>query len=77
MTVALARGAGELDFEMFKNKLEETAEYIVLTMRDHIFKEDNILYPAAKEMLKEGDWDGIRNICDDIGYTELTPEESL
>ncbi|MFW6238852.1 MAG: DUF438 domain-containing protein, partial [Halanaerobiales bacterium] len=36
---ALAEGAGELDFEMFKNELEETVEYIVLTMRDHIFKE--------------------------------------
>ncbi|MFW5988417.1 MAG: DUF438 domain-containing protein [bacterium] len=70
----LAHNAGEMDFSKFKQELKENAEYLVLTLRDHIFKENNILYPTAKEVIEENKWDSIKEKCNEIGYCCFTPE---
>ena len=69
----LAQDVGNMNFDKFKEELNENAAYIVLTLRDHIFKEDNILYPTAKEVIVESKWDEIENKFDKIGYCSFTP----
>mgnify|MGYP001045066727 CR=1 FL=1 len=71
----LAENAGEMDFETFKKKLDTTSKFILLTLRDHIFKENNILYPAALQSIEdEATWNDLKAKCDSIGYCCFTPE---
>lgn len=54
-------------------EIKELIDFLGLNLRDHIFKENNILYPSA---LKQIDgWDKIKRECDDIGYCCFTPSE--
>ena len=63
-------------FYDFKKKLNTTAQFIVTILRDHIFKENNILYPTALEVIKEkGVWKKMEDDCDKIGYCCFTPEQ--
>ncbi len=66
----------ELSEELEKNKekILELADHLSIKLRDHIFKENNILYPSAVDELN--DWDEIKKEADEIGYCCFTPEES-
>lgn len=70
----LAENVGEIDFDQFQSELQAHTEYIVLTLRDHIFKENNILYPTAKDVIEESKWEEIKAQSDKIGYCSFTPE---
>ena len=52
-------------------EIKKTIDHIVFHLRDHIFKENNILYPSALNELE--DWDVIKKECDSIGYCCFTP----
>jgi DUF438 domain-containing protein len=53
----------------FKVKLNSITKYLCPTMTEHLFQEDNILYPIALEVVKdENVWKKIKAVCDDIGY---------
>lgn len=70
----LAERVATMDYEEFKAALAETAGYVVFNLRDHIFKENNILYPSAIETITEASaWDAIQAKCDAIGYCPFTP----
>ncbi|TDO94415.1 hypothetical protein DFR79_10393 [Halanaerobium saccharolyticum] len=73
----LAEKAGEIDFDKFKKELKEHTEYVVVTLRDHIFKENNILYPTAKDVIEESKWEEIKAQSDQIGYCGFTPEAEI
>lgn len=74
--VDLAEKAATMDFAAFKRRLDPAAKFIVLTLRDHIFKENNILYPAALAAIPEPEvWARMKQECDAIGYCCFTPEE--
>ncbi|WP_252243797.1 DUF438 domain-containing protein [Clostridium sp. ZBS14] len=65
----------QLEFNEFKEKVDDTAKYIVFNLRDHIFKENYILYPTAIETIKEKEiWKGMKKRCDEIGYCGFTPK---
>ncbi len=71
----LAAEARTKDWQAFKRQLDETAGYLIERLRDHIFKEDYILYPTAMRLIPEAEtWDRIRTDCDEIGYCCFTPE---
>lgn len=73
----LAAQVATMDYEKFKSALAETAGYIVFNLRDHIFKENNILYPSAIETITEATtWNAIQAKCDDIGYCPFTPGQN-
>jgi len=69
----LAQHVEEIDFDDFKEELNQQAEYLILTLRDHIFKENHILYPTAKEVIPEDRWKEIKRNSDEIGYCSFTP----
>jgi DUF438 domain-containing protein len=66
----------ELSKEPEKNKEEIIVIINLLSakLRDHIFKENNILYPAALQAIKnKEEWNRIKIACDEIGYCCFTP----
>lgn len=73
----LAENAAEMNFDRFKEELKKHVEYVVVTLRDHIFKENNILYPTAKDVIAEAKWEEIKAKSDQIGYCSFTPEKEI
>ncbi len=73
----LAAKPGQKNFKNFKKKLDSTSKLLVLTLRDHIFKENNILYPTAVQVIEDKNvWKKLRERCDKIGYCCFTPRIS-
>ncbi|HKL13202.1 MAG TPA: DUF438 domain-containing protein [Halanaerobiales bacterium] len=68
----LAQTADKMDFAEFKSQLKELSEFLVLTLRDHIYKENNILYPTAKDVITYDKWEKIKNLSNEIGYCSFT-----
>lgn len=71
----LAKNVENMEFNEFKRQLKELSEHLVLTLRDHIYKENNILYPTAKDVITYDKWEKIRKLSDDIGYCSFTTLE--
>ncbi|MGI6344330.1 MAG: DUF438 domain-containing protein [Bacillota bacterium] len=66
----------ELPFAEFQQQLNEVAPRLVFALRDHIFKENNILYPTALNMLEDEKlWAEMKQRCDEVGYCEFTPQD--
>lgn len=73
--LALADNVVYMDFEEFKSKLNGSAKLLILSLRDHIFKENNILYPTALDVITDVEsWSLLKAECDKIGYCCFTPK---
>jgi Uncharacterized conserved protein len=70
--LSIANEFEAIDTAEFKEKVDETAKYIIFNLRDHIFKENHILYPSSLENIKEDIWPEIKKKCDEIGYCPFT-----
>lgn len=71
-----AQNTKEMDFDAFKEKVDTAAKYIVFNLRDHIYKENYILYPTALDALQDNAlWDDMKKRCDKIGYCGFTPKK--
>jgi len=71
----ISQSFNENNFKESKKKLDEVSNFIASFLRDHIFKENNILYPMALETIQEKDvWQKIKRDCDKIGYCCFTPK---
>jgi len=68
----LSNNADKMDFDEFKRQLKKLSEFLILTLRDHIYKENNILYPTAKEVIEDDKWKKIQKLSDEIGYCSFT-----
>lgn len=72
----LAEKVAEMDFAEFKERLDEAAKYVVFHLRDHIFKENYILYPTAMESITDKEaWAKMKDDCDKVGYCTFTPNK--
>lgn len=73
----LGKSVDKMDFKEYKIKLEKISNAICYELRDHIFKENYILYPTSLETIKDDEkWHEMRERCDMIGYCVFTPENS-
>jgi len=70
---SLASGPRD-DFGKYQRDLNEIAGELVQYLRDHIFKENNILYPTALDVLPKDEWTKIKEDADKIGYCCFTPK---
>lgn len=71
---SLSENVETMDFADFKSKLNEAAKYLIFNLRDHIYKENHILYPSSTQTLKdESLWLKMKEECDKIGYCSFTP----
>ena len=65
-------------FDDFQERLQDLTSYLIFNLRDHIFKENTILYPTALETLKDVElWEDMKKRCDEIGYCSFTPKEII
>lgn len=62
-----------MPYSDFVKKVKELAGYVIENLPNHIYKEDNILYPMAIKVIPESKWLKIREDCDRIGYCCFTP----
>lgn len=70
-----ARNVNTMDFNAFKSIVDEAAKYIIFNLRDHIYKENHILYPTALERIQGSKiWNDMKERCDQVGYCSFTPE---
>jgi len=70
----LASNHSDYDFNDFKNRVLNAGAYLVKELDSHIFKEDNILYQIALQVLSEEEWQEIKRENDKIGYCCFTPQ---
>jgi uncharacterized protein len=71
----LANNYETFEFDQFKNRVVELGDYLTRELASHIFKEDNILYQIALQVLTPQEWEEVRVGCDQIGYCCFTPDE--
>ena len=69
-----AKSWESFDYDEFRKKVKELAEYIIEELPKHIYKEDRILYPLAVQTIPEKLWDELKRKCDEIGYCCFTPQ---
>jgi len=74
--IELTKTYDKLGFNQFQKQLIETVDSIVDTLTSHIYKENNILYPAALTTTTDQEWKDIRRQCDELGYCCFTPEHA-
>lgn len=72
----LSQEVGTVDSNDLKKRLDTSAKFLIFNLRDHIFKENNILYPTALEVISEPEtWQAMKEKADKIGYCCFTPKK--
>jgi hypothetical protein len=71
----LSHNSEDYEFEEFKKNVLELGGYLVQALESHIFKEDNIIYQIALQILSEDEWQEVKKECDKIGYCCFTPAD--
>lgn len=66
-----------LGFEEFKGKLLSHLKNLTGLIPDHFYKEENILFPMALELIGDAEWREIKASMDDLGYCYFTPEDAI
>ena len=69
----LAHNSQDYDFAEFKARVIEIGKYLTKELEGHIFKEDNILYQIALQVLSPEEWEQVKKECDKLGYCCFTP----
>jgi PAS domain S-box-containing protein len=72
---ALIKGLDNAGFPSFKENLWETAKTLSNQLQNHFYKENNVLFPAAMQVVTSEEWVEIRSEFDEIGYCCFTPPE--
>ncbi len=70
----LVDGHKGMAFPDFAQQMEETSLALADMLSSHFYKENNILFPAALQVIGEEEWFDIRHQFDDLGYCCFTPE---
>lgn len=72
----ISKNYPKLKFEIVKVKLNTLIEALCFELRDHIVKENHILYPTAYDTINSKEkWDEMILKCDEIGYCPFTPNK--
>ena len=66
-----------MPYSDFKKRLSQDAGPLCSVLPDHFFKENNILFPTALQVVTNKEWEDIREEFDEIGYPSFTPSNVL
>ena len=72
----LVEQAGSTSYAELAKELADVGSYLANTLQDHIYKEDNILYPTALSTLEPEEWREVLKEFEGIGYCCFTPYRS-
>jgi len=67
----------DVPFKEFAQELEASALALVEMLNGHFYKENNILFPTALQVIPEGEWKDIRRQFDELGYCCFTPDTAV
>jgi DUF438 domain-containing protein len=62
-------------FPEFLDAVGPIIEFLTKNLEEHIYKEDNILYPMAYQTLEKNEWKEVRKKFDAIGYCCFAPAD--
>ena len=60
-------------FQEFLEIVSPLIEFLTKNLEEHIYKEDNILYPMSLQTLDKDEWPAVRKKFDAIGYCCFAP----
>jgi uncharacterized protein len=64
----LADTVEKVDFQYWKQRFDDVLSGFVPATREHIYKEETILFPAALKVIQDPRvWENMKAACDDIG----------
>ena len=66
-----------LGFQEFKGKLLSHLKNLTDLIPNHFYKEENILFPTALQLIGDEEWWEIKASMDDLGYCYFTPKEAV
>jgi hypothetical protein len=65
-------------FPTFEDELHGVVTALCVLLRQHIAKENEVLYPMAQRAIGDpGVWKWMKDECDAIGYCAFTPAADL
>jgi len=71
----LGKGVEQKNWLVFQQELQVAVEGLVTMLRQHIAKENDILFPMALQAIQEEKvWQELRRRADEIGYCCFTPK---
>ncbi|MHB8860082.1 MAG: DUF438 domain-containing protein [Thermoleophilia bacterium] len=73
---AIKTARGELAASR-EHEVINTLRYVIKSINDMIYKEENILFPMAMETLSEADWQKVGQGESEIGYAWIVPEQGV
>ena len=71
---SIVKNYSAISFQDFRKQLGETAKSLGNILPSHFFKENNILFPTALQVVTDEEWKDIRKEFDEIGYCCFTPQ---
>lgn len=71
------KGVDTAGFQNFKDQLWETAKALSTLLQNHFYKENNVLFPTAMNVITQQEWTDIYQEFDEIGYCCFTPPELI
>jgi DUF438 domain-containing protein len=64
----LADTVEKVDFNYWKQRFNDVLDNFIPATREHIYKEENILFPAAVKVIQDPRvWENMKTTCDEIG----------
>ena len=69
----LMDGRDSMAFNDFAKQLDELALALAEMLSGHFYKENNILFPTALQVIGESEWPDMRHQFDELGYCCFTP----
>jgi DUF438 domain-containing protein len=64
-----------MGFKEFLGTVGPIIEFLTKNLEEHIYKEDNILYPMALQVIPKTEWKDVRKKFDAIGYCCFAPAD--
>ncbi|MGQ9513835.1 MAG: DUF438 domain-containing protein [Thermoproteota archaeon] len=74
---SLAENYSDGSLNEFQKQLGESARSLDNLLSSHIFKENNVLFPTALQLITQHEWDEAMVEFDEIGYCSFTPKHII
>lgn len=66
-----------IDLKEFKPRLLPHLTSLASLIPSHFYKEENILFPTALQLLSDKEWREVKASMDELGYCYFTPKEAI
>lgn len=67
--VKLITAFDKMPFNNFKTRLLATVHYLCPLLREHLYREDQVIFPLSVSMVRDPKiWDRMRKVCNEIDY---------